>query len=481
MPIFRRAHLAPAFSGRRGLVSTAVVGAVTAATLTPAGPAEADTRAMPGSFTGYAFDTCDTPSQRAMNDWLKSSRYWAVGIYISGMNRACKTQSHLSPRWVSTQARKGWRLLPLTVGRQASCSPRGYYVGNRISAKPGHDYAKARSQGRSAAANAVGAARHLGIGRHSVLWYDLEHFDLSKKRCRRSALAFSSAWTNGLHRRGFRSGFYSSASSGITLLDNARRSGYPRKQLPGYLWVAEWNGAASLRSSYVGRGGWWPHKRVHQYRGGHTEHHGGSAINIDSNFLSTGGGTEAGHLPVCKGADVTKRHYPHLQRGAHGPAVKAVQCLLRQSGYFHHKLTGFFGHITARAVHRFRHHRHGLGTTSKVGRGTWTALLSSGPPLRAKYGSGGREVRRLESALNAASLVHLRVNGIFGPGDLRAVRNYQHKTGLAATGVVNKATWRTLRHGRLSSPPRHSGGHEWFDLFPETIPFNSGAEPRTDR
>ena len=450
--------------------------------LAPTSPADARTRAMPGSFTGYAFDTCDAPSQRAMNDWLKSSRYWGVGIYISGMNRACKTQSHLTRRWVSTQAHKGWRLLPLTVGRQASCSPRGYYKGKRISAKPAHDYAAARNQGRSAADGAVRAARHLGIGRHSVLWYDLENFDLRKTRCRRSALAFTSAWTHRLHKHGYRSGLYSSASSGITMLDNARRAGWPRKQLPGFLWVAEWNGSASLRSSYVGRAGWWPHRRVHQFRGGHTEGHGGSRINVDSNFLSTGGGTNPGHRPVCRGADVTQRHYPHLQRGAHGRSVKALQCLLRRAGYFHHKLTGVFGPITAHAVHRFRHHRHGLRTTSKVGRGTWAALLSTGPALRAKYGSGGREVRRLESALNAASLAHLKVNGIFGPGDWRAVRNYQRKSHLAATGVVNKATWRALRHGHLTTPPRHSGGHEWLDLFPDdTIPYSSGAQPRTDR
>lgn len=458
------------------------MGVVTAASLTPTGPSEANTRAMPGSFTGYAFDTCDAPSQHAMNDWLKSSRYWAVGIYISGMNRACKTQSHLTRRWVSTQAHKGWRLLPLTVGRQASCSPRGYYVGKRISAKPAHRYAKARSQGRSAADSAVAAARSLGIGRHSVLWYDLEYFDMSKTRCRRSALAFTSGWTKGLHRRHFRSGFYSSASSGITMVDNARRAGWPRKQLPDLVWVAEWNGSATLRSSYVGRGGWWPHKRVHQFRGGHTERHSGSAINVDSNFMSTGGGTKAGHKPICPGADVTMRHYPHLHRGAHGPAVRAVQCLLRRAGFFHHKLTGDYGRRTAHAVHRFRHHRHGLHTTSKVGRGTWAALLSTGPVVRTKFGSGGREVRRLEGALNAASHAHLKVNGIFGPGDLRAVRHYQRKSGLAHTGVVNGATWRILRHGHLTSPPRRSGGHEWLDVFPDdSIPYSSGALPRTDR
>src|SRR5215218_2977834 len=72
--------------------------------LAPA-PSVAGTRAAPGSFTGYAFDTCDTPSQRQMNAWRRHSKFWGVGVYIAGMNRACSTQRHLTRRWVATQSR----------------------------------------------------------------------------------------------------------------------------------------------------------------------------------------------------------------------------------------------------------------------------------------------------------------------------------------------------------------------------------------
>src|SRR5512144_231069 len=84
-----------------------------------ADPAEAGVRVMPGSFTGYAFDACQAPSQDAMDVWLERSPYWAVGIYIAGDNRYCAEQHNLDADWVAQQARKGWRLLPLTVGRQA--------------------------------------------------------------------------------------------------------------------------------------------------------------------------------------------------------------------------------------------------------------------------------------------------------------------------------------------------------------------------
>ena len=135
----------------------AAVVAVVAAALIPlsqvatAESASAKPRQHPRSFTGYALDTCDAPSQRAMNRWLTHSRYWGIGIYIGGMNRACSSQPHLTPRWVQRQSANGWRLLPLVVGRQAACSPRGYYSGKRISSAPDNRYRHARKQGHAAA------------------------------------------------------------------------------------------------------------------------------------------------------------------------------------------------------------------------------------------------------------------------------------------------------------------------------------------
>src|SRR6476659_461248 len=63
----------------------------------------------PGDFTGYGFDQCLAPSQKAMNSWLTHSPFLAVGIYISGKSRACRSQPNLTPAWVSTQLARGWR------------------------------------------------------------------------------------------------------------------------------------------------------------------------------------------------------------------------------------------------------------------------------------------------------------------------------------------------------------------------------------
>ncbi len=146
--------------------------ATLAAGLVLAAPADAGNRVTPGSFTGYGFDQCTAPTQKAMDAWLTSSPYWAVGIYISGDSRACTSQPNLSPTWVGTQLANGWRLLPITLGPQASCTTRERYLHQvRINPSPAGSYAAARSQGRAEAAKTIGAAqvaRHLAR-QHAVV------------------------------------------------------------------------------------------------------------------------------------------------------------------------------------------------------------------------------------------------------------------------------------------------------------------------
>src|SRR6478672_4948936 len=210
------------FTARSVLAVLATV-ATLASTLVVASPATAANRVTPGSFTGHGFDQCTAPTQRSMDAWLTSSPYWAVGIYISGDSRGCLSQPNLSPTWVSTQLAHGWRLLPITLGPQASCTTRERYLRQvRISPSPTGTYAAARNQGRAEADKTVAAAQALGISAGSTLWYDLEAFATSRTDCRESALAFLSSWTQQLHARGYVSGVYSSAASGIKMLDDAR-------------------------------------------------------------------------------------------------------------------------------------------------------------------------------------------------------------------------------------------------------------------
>src|SRR5579885_56663 len=80
----------------------------------------AQSAARAGVFTGYAFDACRAPSTAALQAWT-ASPYRALGIYIGGVNRACKNQANLTPAWVQQVTSTGWSLLPLYVGQQAPC------------------------------------------------------------------------------------------------------------------------------------------------------------------------------------------------------------------------------------------------------------------------------------------------------------------------------------------------------------------------
>lgn len=446
-------------AARVGVLTTALLTSVAGLGVLSA-PAEAANPVTPRNFSGYGFDQCRTPSQEAMDAWLHSSPYWAVGVYIAGDNRHCgdHLQTELTATWVATQLRKGWRVLPITVGPQAPC-----YVNpkkkERIVADPANDYARARAQGRLEARDTVARARALGIGRRSTLWYDIEAFDTGNARCRESTLHFLSAWTRTLHKRGYVSGVYGSAARGINALDDARVEQPRHLAMPDQIWVAEWVDAKSYRtpptanppslySRYFRDDGWLPGGRMRQYRGGHDETHGGVTINIDTNYLHLGRGTRPGRAGrSCGGIRIDFAHYRRLRFKTHGAQVKGLQCLLDRKGFYGGKVRGYYNKPTVRAVKRFQRSR-GLRVTGRVVPSTWTALLSANPrkPV-VKIGSGGPAVRRVQRALNAAIGAELGVDGIFGPSTTRAVRRYQAAVGTRRTGVVDPTTWAHLRAG----------------------------------
>ena len=432
---------------KRHLIAGLAAGVVAIATLAIIQPADAAaTRVAPGAFTGYAFDACQAPSQEAMDVWLERSPYWGIGIYTSGVNRYCDEQQHLSADWVAEQDRKGWRLLPLHVGLQASC--RGDVKRwDLISGDPADDYAEARTQGRDAAREAVAAAEGYGIAKRSTLWYDLEAFDITRTDCRESALRMVSAWTRKLHELGYRSGFYSSAASGIRMLENARLDGTNRHTLPDQIWIADWNQRASTRTSYISDDGW-QGSRVHQYTGGHDETYGGVTINVDSNFMEVGGGSRAPKAsPHCK-VPVDFATYPRRERGDRDARVAAGQCFLHQQGHYDGQVHGRFDRATLRATKRFQRARGTLAVNGALDRRTWTALLSSGGTPLVKYGAASNAVRRLQRALNAADKAQVDVDGVFGASTRRATVDYQRDHDLRRTGVVTDELWDLLQRGR---------------------------------
>jgi Domain of unknown function (DUF1906)/Putative peptidoglycan binding domain len=433
-------------------VTAAVIALLTGLIATVA-PAQASRIVTPGNFTGYGFDQCEAPSQRAMDAWLRHSPFLAAGIYISGDSRACRAQRNLTRTWVNTQLSKGWRLLPITLGPQASCSTRFPRYGHdeTINPQPGTygKYGKARTQGRAEAVKAVNAAQALGIAPRSTLWYDLEGFDHTRTRCRESALGFLSGWTAKLHELGYVSGVYSSVGSGIKILDDARVNRPDAFHLPDMIWLARWDGNANTSSSYIRADGWRPGGRVKQYQGGHNETWGGVTINIDRNFLDVGKGTWAPTEDHCNGTRVSLSRYPRVVAAtSDATLVSALQCLLRERGTYTGRVTGRYNDGLRTAIRAWQR-SHGFAVRDVWSRSNWMSLLTAGQTRILKWGSGGPEVRRLQRALNAASdSAGLSVTGAFKRSTGVALRAYQKRVGVKADGIAGSSTWNALRTGK---------------------------------
>jgi len=408
----------------------------------------------PGNMTGYGFDQCEAPSQSAMTTWLKYSPFRAVGIYMSGALRYCQAQTNLTPTWVRTQLATGWRLLPIHLGAQASCTTRDRYQQDKISADSTNTYEKARAQGRYEASVAVAAAQALGIVAKSTIYYDLEAFSLSTVSCRWSSLWFLHAWTRKLHDSGYVSGVYSSAASGIKALDDARVTPGNPITLPDQVWIADWNGKADTNSTYIRSDGW-AGRRIHQYQGGHKETWGGTTINIDRNYLDLRGNAQTTTTttsklsdPRCTTASINRTAYrttaPHRRTGLHTP----LQCLLKQQGLYPRAVTGNWNPATTAGVKAWQARVHHPSQRSFT-RSDWTSILAAGNGGTVlKAGMHNSDVIRVQRALNAAMAPNLTITGGYDAATQAAVGAYQKQVGIRPTRVVANLTWSALMKGR---------------------------------
>lgn len=440
--------------------TAALAGLALAVGLVPGSSVPAEARnsnpPTPGAFTGYGFDQCVAPTQKAMDAWLEHSPFQAVGIYISGDSRGCRTQPNLTPTWVSTQLAKGWRLLPIALGPQARCHPSFPRYGDdpTIKAKPGPKgrYPRARRQGRAEAVKNAADARALGLAPGSTIFYDLEGFDHTKRHCRESALAFVSAWNLRMRKLGYVTGLYSSASSGIAMVDAARRNRPGQFNLPQQIWIARWDGVADTSTTYIPEDGWRPGGRLKQYRGDHHETWGGVRINIDSNWLELGQRPSALKEQRCGGTRVSFPRYGVLKPKKNQPArTRALQCLLKETGHYQGRINGKYTKKTRQAARAWQASK-GLPVKGRFNRRHWVALHAQGDSPLLKVGATGPAVRRVQRALNAAIAPkvtpRVKVNGLYNQRTEAAMKRYQSKLGHPASGIANRTTWALLQAGR---------------------------------
>ncbi|MFI7586222.1 glycoside hydrolase domain-containing protein [Spongisporangium articulatum] len=265
------------------LTGAAGVAVAPAAQAEPATAISYPTAGVANHFKGLAFDTCTAPTVATMQAWL-ASPYRAVGIYVGGLGlaTACQAQPNLNQLWVQQVTAMGWKIIPIYVGRQASC-----YTGN----KPKISYSKATTQGGTDGAGAVAELQGLGLLAGSPIYLDVEHFD-GDLDCRVGVRRYVSGFTKAVHQKGYLSGVYMNLLHGAQHLDAVYTS--TKYARPDLLWVARWDGKKGLTGwSGVSGKNWATHQRAKQYLGDHKTTYGGVSLTIDSDSLDTAVATVA--------------------------------------------------------------------------------------------------------------------------------------------------------------------------------------------
>lgn len=138
-------------------------------------------------------------------------------------------------------------------------------------------------------------------------------------------------------------------------------------------------------------------------------------------------------------------------------AVRELQARLQQLSWYQGKITGHYGADTTSGVKGFQHKRK-LPATGSVDRSTWSRLVAmtkepthdqlynivpAGPPIMSQ-GDQAEQVRQLQARLKQLDWFTENVTGFYGSVTAAAVRGFQDKRGLPATGAVDQTTWSRL-------------------------------------
>lgn len=228
--------------------------------------------------TEQGFDKCDAPTVAQMQTWWNDSPYYAIGIYVGGIHRACN-QNNLDSDWIADVGAQGWNFIPTWVGPQAPCSN---YT-HRISSNA----ATAAQQGRDEAQDAISAMEDLGMDGDYIIYYDMEGFGPASNSCLNAVESFLEAWTDELQDEGHKSGVYGSACNSYASEWN---SFSPR---PDDAWYAHWT---VVPGAYDANADVWNvtcvpdthfnnSERIRQYAGDFNATYGGVQFFIDANAL----------------------------------------------------------------------------------------------------------------------------------------------------------------------------------------------------
>jgi hypothetical protein len=216
-----------------------------------------------------------------MQIWWDNSYHFDSNIYFSGRARACPNQPFTSdPAWIDQVSAMGWGLIPTVVGYQSPCS---------VSSTPhkhSNDPVTAEQQGRGEADIAATDAAAIGLTAGSVLYYDMEQYNVPSPDtlgCRPATVAFLKGWTERIKELGYKSGVYGSPRNAqedwVTLPPASRMDA---------IWMARWDNIPSVWTYGLfpnfPTNVWNNHQRIKQWQSPHNETWGGVTFNIDGNI-----------------------------------------------------------------------------------------------------------------------------------------------------------------------------------------------------
>ncbi|MFI7675235.1 peptidoglycan-binding protein [Actinophytocola sp. NPDC049390] len=152
---------------------------------------------------------------------------------------------------------------------------------------------------------------------------------------------------------------------------------------------------------------------------------------------------------------------PQVNRGDSGRHVLALQLRLRNAGYEYLRGTGYYGSNTLRAVQSFQR-GHGIRASGIVGSKTWHALVGSLPKIATTnfmgepaFGIQPGERNEYEVRVLGGMLMRVHpyygqdifggaARGVYDAPLQKAVRDFQRRAGIRASGIVGPKTWAAL-------------------------------------
>ena len=362
--------------------------------------------------------------------------------------------------------------MPITLGPQASCSSRypryGRNIDPTINPSTTNKYAAARAAGpgrgqegrrrpRSVSASSA-EARSSTTSRPST--------SAGAPRAPRRRCGSCTPGPASCTRSGYASGYYSSAASGIRMIDDARVSAQQpdhrsRTRSGSPTGTARPTPAPPTSAATGGS----PTAALKQYQGGHNETWGGVTINIDRNYLKLRTPKLPGSsapAPAPTGAEV-HRHlhlrppvHAHLdqqvevpqdrRRDQHRPD-RAAAVPAQAAALYRYEVTGVWNRQTLAALHRLP--APGLAPAPP------TRRVVDGPRCSPR-GNAGTVLRSgMTGPTSCGCSVPSTpprpaapVSGTYGRDTGSPVAAYQRAVGIKPSGVVGPAPGTPSRQGR---------------------------------